>query len=299
MFGIPTPRADDRAVMACEDLASALDAGIPPDQLGAPPDPQEDWAVLALQARRVALTPAERLMLEAAQSSGNLPRTLRQRAEARRLRAELVRRCLAGLRYPLVLLLMALLVSFLMAMAMRTVLPAIVVVAALLALAALTVAGARSVRQPRGFVMKIPGFADLLRDLGELPYLQTLHGLYAAGVPLRDAHGKAAATSPVALVRERLQKADPILQGGAPLAEALQRTAALHPESQSLVTTGERSGDLEDALLRAATRRGDVLRRRAEQAVRAVSVTVYVLAAGVAIFLVFSFYSRYLGSAWH
>lgn len=298
MLGIPSPRADERAALACEDLASALDAGIPPSALGAPPAPREDWPIAALAARGVEMAPAEARMLEAASGSGTLARTLRQRAEARRLRAEVVRRSLAGLRYPALLLLVAFLVSFVMSNVMRSSTPVLVVALAVLALVALAVAGRRSLRNPRGVVHRVPGLRDLLADLGELPYLQTLHGLYAAGVPLRDAHGQAAAASPVARVRERLMAADLVLQGGVPLADALEQASALQPESQGLLATGEQAGELEDALLRAARRRGDVLRRRVEQGVRTLSVGVYVLAAGVAVYLIFSFYSALYGRAW-
>ncbi len=300
MFGIPSPFADDRAALACEDLASALDAGIPPTALGAPADAQEDWPVQVLGARSVRLAPAEKLMLEAAGRSGHLGRTLRQRAAARQFRAEIVRGCIAGLRYPLVLLLVALLVAALMGVTQRSATPVVVVVLALAALVLLAFAGSRSLRNPQGVVHRIPGLRELLADLGELPYLQTLHGLYSAGVPLRDAHAEAAAVSPVARVREKLLAADPILQGGVPLTQALLQAGALHPESQSLLTTGEQAGDLEDALERAARRRADVLRRRADRGVRGLSVAVYVLAMAVVVYLIFRFYSSYLGglSSW-
>ncbi len=143
--------------------------------------------------------------------------------------------------------------------------------------------------------LRLPLLGPILQDLGELPYLQTLRGLYAAGIPLLQAHPQAIKTVPVATMQKDLERADARLQEGRPLAEALDASQALSRETRQILATGETSGDLEGALQRAAIRRDQTLRSRAQRGARVLAGTIYVLAVGVATYVIFSFYTGYYG----
>ena len=136
--------------------------------------------------------------------------------------------------------------------------------------------------------------APLIRDVGELPYLVALRGLYAAGILLPEAHDRAIGTSPVAAIRSRLSQATPRLQQGEGFAKSLAAEGALGTESLELITVGETAGDLEDSLNRAAVRRREEFRRRFRRIAKVVGSVVYALAVLLVAYVVVSFYSGYL-----
>ena len=136
---------------------------------------------------------------------------------------------------------------------------------------------------------------DLLQDLGEVPYLQSLLGLYGAGVKLAEAHGLAANSVGVPFVRHRLRLAQGALQDNRGFAESLAGTKALCAETDHLVRTGEVAGDLEDALRRALDRRRQSLELRLEWWARTVGTTLYAVVCVWVVYLVLSFYGAYYG----
>ena len=294
-MALPRPHRDELAALAMEDLASTLDAGLPmetsADPGGAPPSP-----LAALVARGVELQLSDRAILEAAERAGDLTRALRERAVSRKLRAALVRSLLASFRYPLLLTVVAVFVGlFVSSISGSGVAP--ILIAGLAPLLLLTVAFLvrMSLRSPSSLPMRVPLLGPILRDMGELPYLQTLGGLYAAGIPILSAHPMAVGTIPVVAIRQSLETADHLLQRGQPLSEALEAAAALSSETRSLLRTGEAAGDLEGALHRAAVRRGDTLRHRAERGTRFLGRAVYFLAVGLTVYVILSFYSGLYG----
>jgi type II secretory pathway component PulF len=128
-----------------------------------------------------------------------------------------------------------------------------------------------------------------------LPYLETLHALYGAGVPMKTAHTTAVGTVRLGAVASRLRLADAIVQSGRPLREALAETAALHVETRTLLHTGEQTGQLEDALRRALDRRRDVTGRNLAAVSRRVGQVAYGIAVVLCVVVIFRFYSNYLG----
>src|SRR5207245_873420 len=97
------PRLDDRAALQFEDLASAMDAGLSPTQIGGQAGEGDLVLHGILRRRGVRLDSVETAVLTAGWRSGRAGETLRNRARARRDRAELTRRVQTGLRYPLLL----------------------------------------------------------------------------------------------------------------------------------------------------------------------------------------------------
>jgi len=291
------PRPHDRAALAFEDIASALDAGLSPVSLGAPPGADGTVSMEAiLQARRVQPTPAEIEMLAAAWDAGRAGDGLRRRALMRRQRAERLRTVLSGIRYPLVLLVCSVVAGFLVAPAIgRPGLGFVIAAAAGLLLTGL-VWLAIALARGSDALLRLPLLREVALDLAELPYLEVLHGLYASGVPMLKAHPRAVSVCRLHDLRRRLDAADAVLQNNQPLSMALAQTGALHPETRSLLTIGERSGDLEDALRRSLARRSEVATRGTQRLARLLGSTVYVLAMALVIGLVFSFWSSYYGA---
>lgn len=286
--------ADERAALQFADLASALDAGLPLPTLGGEAAAGDRALHTALRTRGIRLSATEDAVLAAAWRSGRASEALRRCAVARERRAGFARRLWEGLRYPLLLLGMLFVAS---AASAAVVGPQFLY--ALLAGLAVLAAGALWIRAQvhRGarWLARAPIARQLLPALGELPYLETLHALYASGVPLAQAHAEAVGTVRVALVRERLDIADRILQTGRPLRAALEQALALHPETRALLAGGEQAGQLEDALLRAFTRRSDVAARDVQHLARRAGQFAYFAAVALCAVLVLRFYGGYFG----
>lgn len=287
-----SPRADENAALVFDDLASALDAGLPITALGGDAGRGDDALVDLARRRGVKLSTTEALVLEAGWQSGQASAVLRQRAGHRRRQAEFGRTLWSGLRYPLLLLvalpLVATLVSYVVgpeiAIAIGVTYAAVVV--ALLWLL-------RKLGRGDAALDRLPWVGALLTDLRELPYLETLHALYGAGVPIVEAHRRAVAAVRMQGLRERLEIAHNKLASGRPLREALHETLALEPETRTLLATGEHAGQLEDALLRAVVRRQDVATRKLTVAARRVGQVTYLIAVIGVFVLAYSFYSSY------
>lgn len=268
MIRFPWPGRDERAALQFDDLASALDAGLTPEQLGAHPS-LDDHAIHDLLHRRdVAVDSTEARILTAAWQSGRIAAALRTRAERRRQRAANLRVILAGLRYPLLMLVVAMasaLITWLLTRAWW--LPAgVAAVLVLLFVAARSVGTA--LRSGHGLAARLPFLGALVRQRAELPYLEVLHGLYASGLPLLAAHPQAVAAVSNERLRTELQAADAVLQGNRPLVEALRSAPMLSTETRDLVANGERAGSLEEALDRALRRRSEVVARDTATAAR-------------------------------
>ena len=269
--------SDERAAMHFEDMASAFDAGLPLASLGGDASAGERVLHGALHKRGVRLSATEDAVLLQAWRAGKAGAALRGRAVERRRRAEFVRTLWAGLRYPLVLLLMVLMAS---AATSALVGPGFFygVVITYGALTGLGFGLRAAVRRGALWIDRIPVLSRLIAGLAELPYLETLQALYGAGVQLGAAHHAALGTVRAGAVANRLQIADRILQTGRPLREALAEAAALHPETRNLLATGEQAGQLEDALGRALARRRDVTSRELIKLARWAGQAAYLLA---------------------
>jgi type II secretory pathway component PulF len=287
------PRRDERAALAFEDVASAIDAGLPPAMLGGDPAAGDRFLPGLFARKQIDLDPGENLVLIAAWRSGRAPDALKHLARQRRQRAEFARPLITSLRYPTLLVSVALLVSiFVRALPGLHALP--YWIAACVALGALGLGYVlRALGQGSPWLLRIPLAGDVASSLAELSYLEVMRGLYSAGVPLLEAHPQATATCPVAAVREGLQQANGILQQGRPLAEALHQTQALHPETLHLLATGERAGNLEDALLRALSRRQAVASQSAAQLSRLLGAACYTFGCLIAVYVIFSVYGGY------
>jgi len=286
--------ADERAALQFADIASSLDAGLPLPALGADPNAGDRAVHAAMQKRGVRLTTTEDAVLLHAWRAGRASQALRRCAAGRERRAQFARHVWAGLRYPFLLLVMILVASIATAGVIGSgFLIGVVIAYSIAGAGAFWLRGRIHAGAP--WITRVPVARHLVPGLGELPYLETLHALYGSGVPIAAAHAQAVGTVRVAMVRERLAIADAIVQRGQPLREGLQQALALHPETRSLLATGEQAGQLEDALQRALLRRIDVTGRDLEQFARRLGQIAYFAAAAVCVILILKFYGSYFG----
>ena len=267
--------ADERAALQFDDLASSLDAGLSVTALDGKPAAGERVVHDMLQRRGIKLSKTEDAVLAAAWHAGRIGAALRSRANERRQRAQFARRIWEGLRYPLFLLVLVLFMSMLLSAVFGTRLLSIGVAVLFAAIATAVVVVRRGLLRGGEAWIRLPVIGPLAQELGELPYLETLQSLYGAGVPLVQAHATAITTVPVASVQRRLQVAQRILAEGRSLAEALHQSLALHAESRTLLSTGEKAGQLEDALQKALVRRRDVASRSIANTARWTGMIAY------------------------
>ncbi|HEU4417590.1 MAG TPA: type II secretion system F family protein [Planctomycetota bacterium] len=286
---------DERAALHFDDLASALDAGLPLHHLGG--DAKAGDRVLhdILKHRGVVLSPTEDAVLAAGWRAGRAGAALRSRGVGRRNRAEFARTIWAGLRYPLVMFALVLVASFVTGRVVGHYWYAVAVAALAAAAVVFMALARRGLRSGNDRWTRVPILGRIATDLGELPYLETLHALYAAGVPLAQAHPAAVAAVPLVSLQRRLQVADRVLQGGRSLTESLAQALALHAETRSLLATGEHAGQLEEALQRSLVRRREVAGREIGTMARTLTTATYVLAIAFVIGIVFTFYFNYFG----
>lgn len=290
-----SPAADERAAMQLDELASALDAGLPIESLGGDPSAGERAVQGILAARGVRLSPSEDAVLSAAWSAGRVGSALRARAEQRRQRAEFGRELRAGLRYPAVLVVLAGFISLIASQVFGYGLLIGIGVAV-----AAVVTAVWFVR--RGILtggdrwLELPWFGPLGAALGELPYLETLHALYSAGVPIVDAHATATGAVSVASLRIRLRQAERALREGGTLAQGLASSGALLDETRQLLASGETAGQLEEALQRTLTRRRETTARAVRTTAKWAGHIAYGAAVAVAVYFIFSFYLSYIAA---
>lgn len=285
--------ANERAALHFDDLASAFDAGLPLQAQGARPGSDERVVHHMLRDRGVQLSATEDTVLLAAWRAGRIGSALRSRADERRRRAEFTRVLWTGLRYPILLFAMVIVASFATAGVVGHYGFAIGVGLGLAGALALFFVVRRGLRTGDDRWARIPILGRIGTGMAELPYLETLHALYSAGVPLNQAHATAVAAVPMASVQRRLQIADRSLQGGTSLTESLATSLALHTETRMLLATGEQAGQLEDALVRALKRRRDAAASEVADTARRVGIVAYGVAVIVVVAIVVNFYSSY------
>lgn len=292
-----SPDRDEREALRLDDIASALNAGLPLTAILKDADVAGGLALALKRQRDVTFAPGDEAMLEAAEVAGTMPACLRLMAELRRRRASFTRHLIARLRYPVFVLLAAVCAAIASAPIRGQSYSSLgLTMGGILVGLLLIFWWVRSrVRDPNFDGGPAP-LQELLQELGEVPYLQSLLGLYGAGVKVQQAHELAANSVGVPYVRYRLRAANAGLAQNQPLTDSLAAAQALCPETQQLLATGEAAGELEDALRRSLGRRMDCLERRLGRWALAIGSTVYVLAAAYAIYLVLTFYAGLYGA---
>ncbi len=303
-----SPARDQREADLLIDVAAAYDAGLTTAQIldgpataslsGSPArvrgtDVDEPTLTEGLHRKGLALAPHELLLLRTAEQAGTISRALRNIADQRDARANRHRELRRSLAYPAFLMAFGCAVSILASYVTKTsVWIPIAITATLLGGVFLTIHYVlRSVHREDGG--NVPLVSSIVRNLGELPYLHSMHGLYSAGVKITEAHELALKTSPIEGVRVRLFEASQALAREATLSEALDRAKALHPETRQILSAAEAAGDLEDALERTIQRRQGEVDRQTRLLTRISIAIILLLVYGYVAYVVLSFWIDY------
>lgn len=298
------PRQLEAQALLLRSIASALDAGLPVDEILSGPassdlpgaSPPGTPISQALAERGFPLRGFEQRLLAAAEQSGRIDQSLLQLASDREEAAELRRRLRTAMLRPVLTLAVACLtLVFLFVLGLGQGGPAMLLVSALLAAGWFGFRIRRSIDHPARPGAGLALAEGLLRDWGEVPYLRAMHGLYAAGVGLPQAHEIATGACPLAALRQALRASAQFIDKGQGYAEALTAGGALNPETRSLLHTAEQAGDLEDCFARALRRRTQAFQLQAERALRWASFAASLLTYAVVGWLVLGFYADYAG----
>ena len=126
-------------------------------------------------------------------------------------------------------------------------------------------------------VRLLPGYAWMRDRMAAVRYGRVLGLLLSTGAALARAEPIARSALASPLLRERHAAAATEVRAGAPLAEALARHQALPPDAVRLVRLGERTGQLDRMLLRAADLLDTRVRRTLRRAVELIGPAMIVI----------------------
>lgn len=236
----------------------------------------------AMRREPASFPPLYRAMISAGESSGTLPDIAERLAGLLERQAEMRGKLISALAYPIVLALVALLV---VALLMIAVVPKVVeqfdnvnqqlpFVTRLVigiseflaswywALAAMIVVlgliGWRALKEPQikyrfdAFLLKLPFFGRLLRDLHAARLARTLSTMVASRLPILEGLRLTTGTIGNSVLRKASEDMIEAIRGGGSLSNALKNTGVFPPMLIYLTASGEASGQLDEMLARAA-----------------------------------------------
>ncbi|MBI2567517.1 MAG: type II secretion system F family protein [Candidatus Schekmanbacteria bacterium] len=103
------------------------------------------------------------------------------------------------------------------------------------------------------FVLAVPFFGSLFRQVALASYCDALAALWGAGVPAPRSFELAAGAAGNTVIAARLLEAVPLVASGSSVEKALASTRLLPPEVLDAIAVGEETGRLEHGLQRMAT----------------------------------------------
>lgn len=269
-------------------------------------DLEEGLGIEEAFARAPFLEELERRLIAAGARSGKLPDVLEDLAAHFEDRAATKRALAMSVAYPVFLLHAAVVLpslpvlvtggvpAFLAAVLVPLGIAYAVALALVLGLRALRRANRRAAD---GLLLAIPVLGGLLRKRALATALHVLRLLYASGISVVDAVDAAAAACPNAVVGDVFARARARMVDGMTIAQAFVAEPSLPPSVQGMIATGAASGALDDLLGRAARALDDEAKLARSALVAVLGVLVFLLAAGLVGYKVFSFYSDLYGKA--
>lgn len=139
-----------------------------------------------------------------------------------------------------------------------------------------------------GIILKLPVIGKVSRSLNTSRYAQTLSILHASAVPLIEGMHIASDTLTNVVARERLQEAAESVREGRGLSRSLADTKIFTPMMLHMVSSGEKSGELESMLGRAALNQSNEFKRNVQMALSVFEPLLIVSMAGIVLFIVIS-----------
>lgn len=270
----------------------------------------------ALAHYPAAFPPMYRATVEAAERSGHLAGVLERLAEHGETQQALRQKVQLAMLYPLILMVVSILVvGFLLGYVVPDVvqafardqaqlpLPTQVLIAlsegvgslglsALLLVVLAAVGIALALRQPQrrrqwhALVLRLPGYGGFVRASDAARFVSTLAILGRSGVVLVDAMTIGADVVGNRVLRERLQAAAREVAEGTTLANSLARSETLPPLMLHMIASGERAGELDSMLERAADLQAKHLAGRISLLVSLCEPLMLLVMGGIVLFIV-------------
>lgn len=143
------------------------------------------------------------------------------------------------------------------------------------------------------FITMIPFLGGTIRQMAMAKFGRAFGALYRAGVPLPQVVKLSADSCGNEYMRARLYPASKVLEGGAGITETLRSTGALSPIVIDMLSTGERTGNLDQMLNKMADYYQDESKTRSIQLGYAIGVLILLLVAGYIGYIIVTFYTSY------
>lgn len=142
-------------------------------------------------------------------------------------------------------------------------------------------------------LVKLPfGIGKTVHEFAMAKFGMALAYLYQGGVPVHNAIKLASDACGNEYIRALVYPAGRRLESGAGITDTLRGTAAFSPIVLDMVDTGERTGNVDQMLLRMSSFYEDEAETRAKQIAQIFSVVLLILVALYVLYVVFTFYSR-------
>lgn len=136
------------------------------------------------------------------------------------------------------------------------------------------------------FVLKLPIAGALIRDVNSARYARTLSILHASGVPLiQGMHISANVVSNGEIKAKFLMAANSVREGST-IYHAFSQTKLLSPMMLYMIASGEKSGELDTLLAKAAQTQDDALSAKITFALSVFEPVLILTMAGVVLFIV-------------
>ncbi len=236
----------------------------------------------AMHREPKSFPPLYRAMIAAGESSGTLPDITERLADLLERQAELRGKLIGALAYPIMLALVSILVVALLMIAVvpkvvdqfdnvnqqLPVITRIVIgISSFLAdwwwaiavlIGAMLLIGWRALQEPRikyrfdGFLLRLPFFGRLLRDLHAARLARTLSTMVASRLPIIEGLRLTTETIHNSVLRKASEDMVEAIRGGGSLSSALKNAGVFPPMLVYMTSSGEASGRLDDMLARAA-----------------------------------------------
>ena len=143
------------------------------------------------------------------------------------------------------------------------------------------------------FVSYIPVIGKTVRQMAMAKFGRAFGALYQAGVPLPKIVKLSADSCGNENLRAQLYPASKVLEGGAGITETLKSTGALSPIVIDMLSTGERTGNLDHMLNKMSDYYQDEAKTRSVQLGQFTGVAVLLFAAIYIGYIIITFYQNY------
>lgn len=146
-------------------------------------------------------------------------------------------------------------------------------------------------------LVKLPfGVGKTVHEFAMSKFGIALAYLYQGGVPVHNAISLAADACGNEYIRGQVSPASRRLESGDGITDTLRRTEAFSPIVMDMVDTGERTGNMDQMLLRMSNFYEDEAETRAKQIAQIFSVILLLIVAIYVLYLLITFYTRLFSS---